>query len=187
MVTEEHASMLERRVVQLQREVTEYRERERILQVIIGALIVLVVIVALAGAAGADEERNEARRIDFGPRLNSLAWCESTGMADVVNSSSGAAGLWQWLPSSWDSVARIYGKDHLIGVDPRDATLAQQYRQTRRYVALDGYWPWVCSPYGNTSPVLVSGDRPTKAPKKCRKNLEQRWDVAPKQARRICR
>lgn len=156
-------------------------------------LLLLAAIVigtlAMAPSAGAHDDGNDPRRIDFGPELNSLARCESgDGNAHVRNfGGSGAAGLWQWLPSSWDYVAKISGKPHLVGVDPARATLAQQYRQTRRYVNLAGYSPWVCSAYGDQRPLQVFGDRPTKAPKRCYANLVERWDVPKKTARRICR
>ena len=59
---------------------------------------------------------------------------ESGGNPRAVNRSSGAGGLFQFLPSSW----RAYGGTGL----PQNATVAEQWRIALNAYARSGWQPW---------------------------------------------
>jgi hypothetical protein len=59
---------------------------------------------------------------------------ESGGNPHAVNRSSGAGGLFQFLPSSW----RAYGGSG----EPQNASVAEQWRVARNAYARSGFAPW---------------------------------------------
>ena len=68
---------------------------------------------------------------------------ESGGNPGAVNSSSGAGGLFQFLPSSWHA----YGGSGL----PEDASVPEQWAIAEHAQAESGWYPWVgdgCTPVG---------------------------------------
>ncbi|MFZ0015609.1 MAG: transglycosylase SLT domain-containing protein [Acidimicrobiia bacterium] len=71
--------------------------------------------------------------------------CESNGDPNAVNPYSGAAGLFQFLPSTWASTAPNAGFSGASATDPEAnigsaAWLANRYQQLGKY-----YWsPWSC-------------------------------------------
>ena len=172
--------MLERRLVQQQRELSEARSRETIMRIIIGALILLCILLAVIPAADA----SDGRRVDLGP-WNGVIACESRGDGGAVNAYSGAAGVFQFLPSTWRGISP---SSSLARVHPTEATLAQQYRQAERLRQRYGISQWVCGyRYGDgTPPQVIHSDRPTNAPKRCKTNLVDRWGLTQKQARQVC-
>lgn len=82
---------------------------------------------------------------------NSYIWnCiishESQGNPTVVNSRSGAGGLFQFLPSSW----KAYGGT-VYSTLPEDATVAEQWDIAIKAQAESGWSPWRgdgCTPVG---------------------------------------
>lgn len=67
---------------------------------------------------------------------------ESRGEYDVVNPSSGAAGAYQFMPGTWDTTARSAGRIDLVGVNPADASPADQDAMARQLLATQGLGPW---------------------------------------------
>ena len=63
--------------------------------------------------------------------------CESGGNFSAVNSSSGAGGAYQILPSTW----RLYGGSGA----PQDASPAEQSRIAAQIWADSGPGAWVCA------------------------------------------
>lgn len=71
---------------------------------------------------------------------------ESGGNPAAVNPSSGAGGLFQFLPSSW----LAYGGGQFAAL-PEQATVAQQWQIAIAAQAQSGWYPWVgdgCTPVG---------------------------------------
>lgn len=57
--------------------------------------------------------------------LTALRTCE-TGGNYQTNTGNGYYGAYQFLPSTWDSIARLSGRDNLVGVMPHNAAPADQ-------------------------------------------------------------
>ena len=90
-----------------------------------------------ASAAAAQEEVAEA--VDNGDWAipEGIVMCESGGNYDAVNSSSGAGGAYQILPSTWD----LYGGSG----NPEDASPSQQDEIASQIWADSGGGAWVCA------------------------------------------
>jgi peptidoglycan hydrolase-like protein with peptidoglycan-binding domain len=67
---------------------------------------------------------------------SSIVQCESGGNYSAVNSSSGAGGAYQILPSTWQA----YGGEGL----PQDASPAEQGRIASQIYATQGRGAWTC-------------------------------------------
>ena len=67
---------------------------------------------------------------------------ESRGQYGVVNSSSGAAGAYQFMPRTWDNTARSAGRTDLVGVNPADASPADQDAMAHHLMSTQGLGPW---------------------------------------------
>ena len=67
---------------------------------------------------------------------------ESDGQYDVVNSSSGAAGAYQFMPGTWDNTARAAGRPDLVGVNPSNASPADQDAMAEFLMSTQGLGPW---------------------------------------------
>ena len=67
---------------------------------------------------------------------------ESRGQYDVVNSSSGAGGAYQFMPGTWDNNARSAGRTDLVGVLPSNASPADQDQMAQHLLATQGLRPW---------------------------------------------
>lgn len=112
--------------------------------------------------------------------------------ADSKNPRSTARGIFQFINSTWDWVARAHGKTHLVGQDPRNTTIAQQLRQAIRLRNMPGggISHWVCGyAYGTGSPwIFLTGEwrSASNAPKRCTRNLEGRWNRGTVTAHTVC-
>lgn len=178
------------------------------------ATILIAASIQLAAVAPAGASDPEGRWVDFG-KWNGVVDCESSPNAsaralvtpfgvplapsatteaarEVRVDQAGSArdrGAFQFIPSTWDSVARLRGKPHLIGDDPRTKTLAQQLRQAEWLRRHDGIGHWTCGyRYGDgTGPRWVTGEiRTPKNPERCARNLRRHWGRSRSVARTVC-
>ena len=77
-----------------------------------------------------------------------LRQCESTGNYSAVSISPAARyrGAYQFSRSTWDWVAPQIGADYLVGVDPAEASPADQDRMALALWEINGWAPWpACS------------------------------------------
>jgi hypothetical protein len=80
---------------------------------------------------------------DPGGFLSCVRQRESGGNYGVYNSGgSGAAGAYQFMPSTWDGVAASSGRSDLVGVDPAQAAPADQDAMAQQLYAQQGSAPW---------------------------------------------
>ena len=77
-----------------------------------------------------------------GDILECIKHRESDGQYNVVNRSSGAAGAYQFMPGTWDNNARTAGRTDLVGVNPADASPADQDAMAHQLLATQGLGPW---------------------------------------------
>ena len=93
--------------------------------------------VSRVGAAG--PRRPAGNR---GNVMDCIKHRESRGQYDVVNSSSGAAGAYQFMPNTWNNTARSAGRPDLVGVNPSSASAADQDAMAQHLLATQGLGPW---------------------------------------------
>lgn len=68
---------------------------------------------------------------------------ESGGDYGVYNSGgSGAAGAYQFMPGTWNSIAASSGRSDLVGVDPAQAAPGDQDAMAQALYAQQGSAPW---------------------------------------------
>jgi len=68
---------------------------------------------------------------------------ESRGDYTVHNTQgSGASGAYQFLPSTWDSIASSSGRSDLVGMDPAAASPGDQDAMAAELYAQQGNAPW---------------------------------------------
>ena len=68
---------------------------------------------------------------------------ESGGNYGIYNSGgSGAAGAYQFMPGTWNSTAASSGRGDLVGVDPAQASPADQDAMAQALYAQQGAAPW---------------------------------------------
>lgn len=67
---------------------------------------------------------------------------ESRGEYGAVNSSSGAAGAYQFMPTTWNNAAREAGRGDLVGVNPAAASPADQDSIAHYVYSRQGARPW---------------------------------------------
>jgi Transglycosylase-like domain len=68
---------------------------------------------------------------------------ESGGNYGIYNSGgSGAAGAYQFMPGTWNSIAASTGRGDLVGVDPAQASPADQDAMAQALYAQQGSAPW---------------------------------------------
>ncbi len=77
-----------------------------------------------------------------GDILECIKHRESDGQYGVVNSSSGAAGAYQFMPGTWDNTARSAGRTDLVGVNPANASPADQDAMAHQLMNTQGLGPW---------------------------------------------
>lgn len=92
-----------------------------------------------AAATAAARPRSSGYR---GNILECIKHRESDGQYDVVNSSSGAAGAYQFMPGTWNTTARAAGRPDLVGVNPSAASPADQDAMAQFLMATQGLGPW---------------------------------------------
>ncbi|HEY7438539.1 MAG TPA: transglycosylase family protein [Acidimicrobiia bacterium] len=67
---------------------------------------------------------------------------ESRGDYGAINPSSGTAGAYQFMPGTWNNTARSSGRGDLVGVNPANASPADQDAMARQLLATQGLGPW---------------------------------------------
>ena len=68
---------------------------------------------------------------------------ESGGNYGVYNSGgSGAAGAYQFMPGTWNSIAASSGRSDLVGLDPAQAAPSDQDAMAQALYAQQGAAPW---------------------------------------------
>jgi hypothetical protein len=78
-----------------------------------------------------------------GSFLSCVRQRESSGNYGVYNAGgSGAAGAYQFMPSTWNSIARSVGRGDLVGMDPAQAAPADQDAMAQALYAQQGSAPW---------------------------------------------
>jgi Transglycosylase-like domain len=106
---------------------------------------------AEAAAARAAAEAAAARQVvrsapstsSNGGVLECIKQRESSGNYSVYNSQgSGAAGAYQFMPSTWNSIAASTGRSDLVGVDPAAASPSDQDAMAAALYQQQGTAPW---------------------------------------------
>ncbi len=100
------------------------------------ALITIPAIAAAVGGVGIGISGPASAAPSEDQTLSAIAQCESGGNPTIVN-SIGAGGLFQFLPSTWQSVGGT-------GL-PQNADVAEQWKRARMLYAQQGTTPWVSS------------------------------------------
>jgi len=78
-----------------------------------------------------------------GDFLSCVRQRESGGNYGIYNAGgSGAAGAYQFLPGTWNSIASSVGRGDLVGVDPAQASPADQDAMAQALYAQQGAAPW---------------------------------------------
>jgi hypothetical protein len=95
-----------------------------------------------AAAARAAHRSSSTGASSSGNALDCIRHRESRGQYDVVNSSSGAAGAYQFMPGTWNTNAAAAGRTDLVGVNPADASPADQDAMAQHLLATQGLAPW---------------------------------------------
>lgn len=67
---------------------------------------------------------------------------ESRGNPTAINPSSGAAGLFQFLTSTWINTVNHAGRPDLAGIRAHQASVADQWAMARHLLAWQGRSPW---------------------------------------------
>lgn len=93
-------------------------------------------------AATAARRRSAGTRGSGGDALACIKARESRGQYGAVNTSSGAAGAYQFMPSTWNRTAASAGRPDLVGVNPAAASPADQDAMASHLLAWQGLAPW---------------------------------------------
>ena len=74
--------------------------------------------------------------------LDCIKHRESRGQYDIVNTSSGAAGAYQFMPGTWNNNASSAGRTDLVGVNPSNASPEDQDAMAQYLLGTQGLGPW---------------------------------------------
>lgn len=95
---------------------------------------------------------------------------ESSGNPYAINAESGAAGLYQFLQSTWDMVAVHLGRPDLVGVNPALAPIPLQRWFAHELFLWQGTQPWLADgcqlppPLPTVPPETTTTEAPPPAP-----------------------
>jgi len=104
-------------------------------------------LLTAQAAADAAQATQPHQPVYGGQAPNDFLTCvrnrESGGDYGVYNSGgSGAAGAYQFMPGTWNSIATSVGRMDLVGVDPAQASPADQDAMAADLYAQQGAGPW---------------------------------------------
>jgi hypothetical protein len=98
---------------------------------------------AARAAASRQVVRSTPSTSSNGGVLECIKQRESGGNYGVYNSQgSGAAGAYQFMPSTWNSIAASTGRSDLVGVDPAQASASDQDAMAAALYQQQGTAPW---------------------------------------------
>jgi hypothetical protein len=101
------------------------------------------VIAAEQAAAPRPASGSVSSSSNPGDFLSCVRQRESGGNYGIYNSGgSGAAGAYQFLPGTWNGIAASSGRSDLVGVDPAQASPADQDAMAQALYAQQGSAPW---------------------------------------------
>jgi hypothetical protein len=124
------------------RQVTDYI-RFRMIEDYLGYQAAVDAAAAQAQAAPQPEASSVFSNSDPGDFLSCVRNRESGGNYGIYNSGgSGAAGAYQFMPGTWNSIAASVGRGDLVGVDPAQAAPADQDAMAQALYAQQGAGPW---------------------------------------------
>ncbi len=118
--------------------------REWITGLIVGDYIVSVQQAEAAQAAAPQRVSSSvSSNTNPGGFLSCVRNRESGGNYGIYNSGgSGAAGAYQFMPGTWNSIASSSGRSDLVGLDPAQAGPADQDAMAQALYAQQGAAPW---------------------------------------------
>ena len=106
-----------------------------------------IVSLQAAEAAQAAAPQRVSSAVSYSSNPGDFLSCvrnrESGGNYGVYNSGgSGAAGAYQFMPGTWNSIAASSGRSDLVGLDPAQAAPADQDAMAQQLYAQQGAAPW---------------------------------------------
>ena len=124
------------------REVTDYL-KARMLQDYLDYQAAIDAAAAQAASAPQAESSSVFSNSNPGDFLSCVRNRESGGNYGIYNEGgSGAAGAYQFMPGTWSSIAASVGRGDLVGVDPAQASPADQDAMAQALYAQQGAGPW---------------------------------------------
>lgn len=107
---------------------------------------------AAAAQAQVDQARQQVQQVYSNSSPGDFLSCvrnrESGGNYGIYNAGgSGAAGAYQFLPGTWNSIAADSGRGDLVGVDPAQASPADQDAMAQALYDQQGAAPWAGGSY----------------------------------------
>jgi hypothetical protein len=108
-------------------------------------------LLAIAAANASAQSRHQRSGLSHGSAtwsggpggvLACIRHRESRGDYGAINPSSGTAGAYQFMPGTWNSTARSAGRGDLVGVNPANASPADQDAMAQHLLATQGLGPW---------------------------------------------
>lgn len=132
---------------QIQDYVRDQQVNEYLRIVAIQQVVDYLVSLQAAEAAQAAAPQRASSAVSYNSNPGDFLSCvrnrESGGNYGVYNSGgSGAAGAYQFMPGTWNSIAASTGRGDLVGLDPAQAAPGDQDAMAQALYAQQGAAPW---------------------------------------------